>query len=190
MEKDNIIEGLNKVGFNQSYKTQEQLHEEETNRKAMKDMQESYIEKEQINKEKLEAAYRAEINHLKKEITKQKEANMTNSESALARISMQQMAIDNLQKEKDNYKHEVEKITRVNQSYKNELEKMTKLKQQQEAELKHKNEEIFLLINNEKTLNENIKGMYNKIKIMEENEDEHQRDQTKYRKEIEDLKAS
>ena len=43
MEKDNIIEQLNKVGFNQSYKTQEQLHEQETNR---------------TNKEKLEAAYK------------------------------------------------------------------------------------------------------------------------------------
>ena len=83
---------------------------------------------------------------------------MTNNESALARISMQQMTIDNLQEEKDNYKHEVEEITRVNQSYKNELEKMTKLKQQQEAELKYKNEEIFLLINNEKTLNEKNQG--------------------------------
>ena len=123
MEVDNIIGKLNKVGFNQSYKTQEKLHEEETNRKAMKDMQESYMEREQINKEKLEAAYRAEIHHLKKEITKQKEANMTNNESALARINMQQIAIDNLQKEKENYKHEVEKITKVNQNYKNELEK-------------------------------------------------------------------
>ena len=86
MEMDNIIGKLNKVGFNQSYKTQEKLHEEETNRKAMKDMQESYMEREQINK--LEAAYRAQIHHLKKEITKQKEANVTNNESALARISM------------------------------------------------------------------------------------------------------
>ena len=98
MKVDNIIGKLTKVGFNQSYKIQEKLHEDETNRKAMKDMQESYIEKEQINKEKLEAAYRAEIHHLKKEITKQKEANMTNNESALARISMRQMAIDNFQK--------------------------------------------------------------------------------------------
>ena len=59
------------------------------------------MEREQINKEKLEAAYRAEIHHLKKEITKQKEANMTNSESALARISMQQVARRQLTKRKE-----------------------------------------------------------------------------------------
>ena len=44
---------------------------------------------------------------------------MTNSESALARINMQQIAMDNLQQEKENYKYEVEKITKVNQNYKN-----------------------------------------------------------------------
>ena len=84
MEKTSIIEELNKVGFNQSYKTQEQLHEQETNRKAMKDIRESYMEKEQTNKEKLEAAYKTEIYHLKQEIIKQKQANMDNIERSLA----------------------------------------------------------------------------------------------------------
>ena len=65
----------------------------------MKDIRESYMEKK-TNKEKPEAAYKAEIYHLKQEITKQKEANMNNSERSLARINMQQIAIDNLQKEK------------------------------------------------------------------------------------------
>ena len=46
LEVDNIIGQLNKVGFNQNNRTQEKLHEEQTNRKAMKDMQEAYIEKE------------------------------------------------------------------------------------------------------------------------------------------------
>ena len=115
---------------------------------------------------------------------------MNNSERSLARINMQQMAIDNLQQEKENYKHEVEKITKVNQNYKHELEKMTKVNQNQEAELQHKSEEITHHINNAETLNEKIRELNSKIKVMTEIEFEHQRDQAEYRKEIEDLEAS
>ena len=47
MEKDKIIKEINKMGINQRSNTQQDLHEQETNRKAIEGIRESFMEKEQ-----------------------------------------------------------------------------------------------------------------------------------------------
>merc|ERR1712208_56721 len=47
MEKDKIIKEINKMGINQRSNNQQDLHEQETNRKAIEGIRESFMEKEQ-----------------------------------------------------------------------------------------------------------------------------------------------
>ena len=67
---------------------------------------------------------------------------------------------------------------------------MTKINQNQEVELQNKAKEISHHINNAETLNDKIRELNSKIRVMTENEVEYQRDQAENRKEIEDLEAS
>ena len=101
MEKDKIIKEINKMGINQRSNTQQDLHEQETNRKAVEDMRESFKEREIANKEKLEAAYRTQVHNLNQEIAKQKQANVTNNETSLAKINFQENTIYTLQQENE-----------------------------------------------------------------------------------------
>ena len=140
MEKDKIIKEINKMGINQRSNTQQDLHEQETNRKAIEGIRESFMEKEQTNKEKLEAAYRTEIYNLKQEVAKQKQANVNNYETSLARLNFQENTIYTLEQEKEHYKHELEKMKKVNQN--------------QGIELGHKSQEISNYITNEAKHNE------------------------------------
>ena len=65
---------------------------------------------------------------LTQENARQKQANVTNNETSLARMNFQENAIYTLQQEKEYYK--------------NELEKMKKINQNQGIELGHKSQEI------------------------------------------------
>ena len=161
MEKDKIIKEINKMGINQRPNTQQDLHEHETNRKAIEGIRESFMEKEQTNKEKLEAAYRKQINNLNQEVEKQKQANVNNYETSLARLNIQENTIHTLEQEKEHYKHELEQMEKVNQN--------------QVIELRHKSKEISNYINNEEKYNEKIRELHNKIRGMTEIEMEYKK---------------
>ena len=176
MEKDKIIKEINKMGINQRSNNQQDLHEQETNRKAIEGIRESFMEKEQTNKERLEAAYRTQIHNLNQEVAKQKQANVNNYETSLARLNFQENTIYTLEQEKEHYKHELDKMTKVNRN--------------QVIELKHKSKEISHYINNAEQYNEKIRELNNKIRVMTEIEMEYKKDQTEDRMQIEDLEAA
>ena len=134
------------------------------------------MEKEQTNKEKLEAAYRTQIHNLNQEVAKQKQANVTNNETSLARMNFQENTIYNLQKEIDYYK--------------NELEKMKKINHNQGTELGHKSQEISNYITNEAKHNEKIKELFNKIQRMTEIQKEYKIEQEEYIMQIADLQST
>ena len=68
------------------------------------------MKKEQTNQEKLEAAYRTQIHNLNQEVAKQKQANVNNYETSLARLNIQENTIQTLEKEKEHYNRGVSKI--------------------------------------------------------------------------------
>ena len=57
MERDMIIKEINKMGINQRSTTQQDLYDQETNRKAVEEMRQSFIAKEKDNKEEIEVSY-------------------------------------------------------------------------------------------------------------------------------------
>ena len=94
----------------------------------------------------------------------------------MARLNIQENTIYTLEQEKEHYKHELEKMKKVNQN--------------QGIELGHKSKEISNYITNEEKHNEKIRELYNKIQGMTEIEMEYKRDQEEYIMQIADLEAA
>ena len=134
------------------------------------------MEKEQTNKEKLEAAYRTQIHNLNQEVAKQKQANVNNYETSLARLNFQENTIYTLQQEKEYYK--------------NQLDKMIQENQKQRIELGHKTLEIRNYITNEENYNAKIKDLVNKIQIAADMEKYYKAEQDEYIMQITELKSA
>merc|ERR1711888_107047 len=105
---------MHRMGINQKSTTQQDLNDHETNRKAVKEMRQSFIAKEKAIKEGIEAQYRAQINNLTREKAEQKEANMQNNATSLSKINFQENTIRTLLEERDYYKNQLEKTIQDN----------------------------------------------------------------------------
>ena len=84
------------MGINQKSTTQQDLHDQETNRKAVEEMRQSFKAKEQAIKEDIENPYRAQIDKLIREIAEQKEANIQNNATSLSKLNFQETTINTL----------------------------------------------------------------------------------------------
>jgi len=67
MEKDMVIKEMHRIGINQKPTTQQDQTDQETNRRAVEEMRQSYKAKEKAFKEEMEAQYRAQIINLTRE---------------------------------------------------------------------------------------------------------------------------
>ena len=90
MEKTSIIEELNKVGFNQRSKINEENKEQEVIRDIRR--------REQEIRKDLEASYKTKMYNLEQEIVKQKQANHDNNETCVMQINWQHNEIQSMQK--------------------------------------------------------------------------------------------
>ena len=176
MERDMIIKEINKMGINHKSNTQQDLHDQETSRKAVEEMRKSFIAKEKANKEEIEAAYRKQIDNLIKEKAQQKEANVQNNATSLAKINLQENTIYNLEQEKEYYK--------------NQLDKMIQENQKQRIELGHKTLEIRNYMTNAEKYNEKIKDLVNKIQKAADMEEYYKTEQDEYIMQITELKSA
>ena len=176
MERDMIIKEINKMGINHKSNTQQDLHDQETSRKAVEEMRKSFIAKEKANKEEIEAAYRTQIDNLIKEKPQQKEANVQNNATSLAKLNLQENTIYNLEQEKEYYK--------------NQLDKMIQENQKQRIELGHKTLEIRNYMTNAEKYNEKIKDLVNKIQRAADMEEYYKTEQDEYIMQITELKSA
>ena len=109
MQRDMVIYEMQRMGINQKSTTQQDLDDQQTNRKAIEEMRQSFIAKEKAIKEGIEAQYRAQIDNLTRENIQQKEANMQNNATSLSKINFQENTIQTLLEERDYYKNQLEK---------------------------------------------------------------------------------
>ena len=90
MEKNMIIKEMQKIGINQKQTTQQDQTDQETNRRAVEEMRQSYKAREKTLKEEIENNFRAQIVNLTREKEEQKEANKHNNASSLSKINLQE----------------------------------------------------------------------------------------------------
>ena len=114
MQRDMVIYEMQRMGINQKSTTQQDLDNQQKDRKAVEEMRQSFIAKEKAIMEGIEAQYRAQIDNLTREKIEQKEANMQNNATSLSKINFHENTIQTLLEDRDYYKNQLEKTIQEN----------------------------------------------------------------------------
>ena len=96
-----------------------------TNKIAVEQMRQTFRENEKILKEELETQYRTEIINLKRVNDEQKQANIHNNATSLSKLNMQENTIQELYKQMDQYKKQLEEATSTNHRQRADLSNMS-----------------------------------------------------------------
>ena len=112
IERNMIINEMNKMGITQKPNTQQDPSEIETNIRAVEQMRQTFRENEKAIKEEIEAQYKTQIINLKRINEEQKEANKQNNATSLSKINIQENTIQTLYKQMNYYKEKWKKLPR------------------------------------------------------------------------------
>ena len=88
-------------------------------------MRDTFRKNEKILKEELETQYRTEIINLKRVNDEQKQANIHNNATSLSELNMQENTIQELYKQMDQYKEQLEEATSTNHNQRADLSNMS-----------------------------------------------------------------
>ena len=125
IERNMIINEMNKMGITQKPNTQQDPSEIETNIRAVEQMRQTFRENEKIIKEEIETQYKTQIINLKRINEEQKQANNHNNATSLSKLYMQENTIQELYKQMDQYKEQLEEATSTNHRQRADLSNMS-----------------------------------------------------------------
>ena len=125
IERNMIINEMNKMGIAQKPNSQQDTSEMETNKIAVEQMRQTFRENEKIIKEEIETQYKTQIINLKRINEEQKQANNHNNATSLSKLNMQENTIQELYKQMDQYKEQLEEATSTNHIQRADLSKMS-----------------------------------------------------------------
>ena len=125
IERNMIINEMNKMGITQKPNTQQDPSEIETNIRAVEQMRQTFRENEKIIKEEIETQYKTQIINLKRINEEQKQANNHNNATSLSKLNMQENTIQELYKQMNQYKEQLEEATKTTHKNRVDLSKMS-----------------------------------------------------------------